>query len=141
MPYASISDVQNLIKWTTFTHTSTVTRQQISRELENADAEINSRIGRLYQVPVEDENDRKLLAYISARLTAYEIAKILVAQAGGELPEVVVQWKNSAEERLGKIINEELVLQNTDTRMERADGLSSGMKGKEPVWKKGVDQW
>ena len=142
--YCQAEDVQRLIKWIHFTMVSKVKLEDIEQFIKEVDSYIDSRISRIYEVPVTHETDMVILGYASARLAAYEAAKILIAQAGGDLPAIVEQWKISAEERINSILSGEVILGNTDRRRP-ASGLYSHTAhdpdAPKRQWEVGKEQW
>jgi hypothetical protein len=147
--YCSISDVQSLIKWTTFTTTSKVNTNDVADFILEADALINGRIALIYNTPITNVDDVEILKFISTRLAAYEVAKVLVMQTAGKMPEIAYSWKNSADKRIMQIISRDLILPNS-TEKDSTNGLYSftshgnsdnDYEDTEPVWKLETEQW
>jgi len=144
--YSTVEDVQRLVKWITFTATSKLTNDDIENMIKEADGKINGTIGQVYQIPVTDETDKVILSYASARLAAYEAAKVLIAQAGGDLPAIVQEWKTSAEEYLAKIRSRDIILENTPRRAIESSSAIYSHTAHDPAapkkqWELGKDQW
>jgi phage gp36-like protein len=116
MAYCDYTDIQRLIKWVTFSTSSKITISDLTNEyIPDADNYIDSKLERLYTVPITDSDDiNNILKYISARFAASEAAQVLVLQASGQIPQVVSQWRKDATERLDKILNLEIDLPNSD---------------------------
>ena len=145
MAYCEVADVQQRIKWITFGATSTLTTGDIEDLIEEADAETDARIGQIYTVPVTNAADLKLVKFASVTLATYAAAKILMAQAGGDLPKIVQDWKDEAETRIDKIQTREIFLENTVTRELAVNGPYSHT-AHDPdaparTWELGEDQW
>lgn len=150
MAYSTLANVQSLIKWCTFSATSKVTSTEVAgTHIAEADAYIDGKISKKYQVPITDSDDIKILSFISARIAACKIAEILVLQTSGELPEIVSKWCEDANMRLGEILSFTLDLPNS-TKLDSTRGLYSytahgnsdnDNAGVAPVWEIGEDQW
>lgn len=140
MAYSTYSDVASLIKWTTFTTTSKVTTTEIGTIISEIDAMIDSALSKRYVVPITDSEDLKIMKYISSRLSAVEVAHILVLQASGEIPEVVNYWKEQAMLRLESIVNGDLELTGS-TVTDSTSGWANDTVSADPIWKLREDQW
>jgi len=139
--YCQIKDIQRMIKWTKFQYNNVLDPSDVEEFIHEAEAEVNSRLSKKYITPVA-EGDIRIVKYVVVRLTAFSIAKVLVAQAGGDLPETVIRWEEQAEKRLQDILAGELELPETEKNPSwQADGSLLSIKDSEPFWKKGVDQW
>lgn len=146
MAYSVTADVQRLIKWITFGDTSKLTSSDITAIIAEVDAAIDGQIGQIYSVPVSNATDVKIVGYASARLAAYEAAKILINQAGGDLPQAVEEWKSDAEKRVAAVLERRIMLENTSRRtISTGQGIYSHtahhVDRKERTWKIGTDQW
>jgi len=141
--YSQVSDVQRLIKWITFSSSSKLTNDDIESMIKEADAVIDAKIGRIYNVPVTDSNDQIILTYASARLAAYEAAKVLIVQAGGDLPAIVEGWKNSADSYIASILNSDLTLENTAKRTATSGiyNYTSQPEAPDRIWELDKEQW
>ena len=144
MYYSTVEDIQRLIKWITFSSTSKLTSEDIESMISEADARIDGMIGSIYQTPITNENDKTILTYASTRLAAYEVAKVLIVQAGGELPAVVEGWKTSADNYIAKLQGREIVLENTD-RQTKGGAIYSHTahdpKAPARIWELDKEQW
>jgi hypothetical protein len=150
MAYSVLADVQSLIKWITFDATSKVTSTEVtSTFIAEADAYIDSKLERIYAVPVTDADDIEILRYISCRKAACAIAKVLMLQASGQFVEIVKSWCEDAETKLQEILDGTVTLPNT-TEVDTTSGLYSYMAHgngdndyaeSEPIWKRTEDQW
>lgn len=146
MAYSVRADVQRLIKWITFSETSKLTNDDIDGMISEADARIDGMIGNIYEVPVTDSSDKKILTFASTRLAAYEAAKVLIVQAGGDLPAVVEGWKSSADNYIAKLVSRTIVLVNTSKRARpETSGLYSytadDVDAPDRTWELEKDQW
>ena len=147
MAYSALADVQRLIKWFVFTSTSVpLNTADVAALISEADAEINGMIGQLYTIPVTNATDIAILQYASLRMAAYAAAKILISQAGGDLPQAVQDWQTEAETRIARLQNRELVLENTGMRtVSKGAGLYSHTANHPDaparVWQLEKDQW
>jgi|WetSurMetagenome_2_1015567.scaffolds.fasta_scaffold180052_3 hypothetical protein len=149
MAYSSASDIQALIKWVVFSTSSKVTLAELDNYISDADAFINSKLERVYVVPITHLNDIEILKYISARFAACEVAQVLILQAGGKIPDIVTQWRKDATERLALILDLTIDLPNT-TKLVSSNGLYSyTYNGNEendyedtpPIWNMSKDEW
>ena len=62
MAYCLYTDVQKIIKWTTFSATSKVTTSDITNFfIPEADAYIDAKLERVYVVPITDSDDITIL--------------------------------------------------------------------------------
>jgi hypothetical protein len=147
--YCNVENVQSLIKWTTFTDSSKVTRNDVTNFILEADAFINNRLNSVYETPITDNDDTEILKYISCRLAAFEVAQVLVLQTSGKMPEITYQWKGTATKRLGQIISRDIILLNS-TQQDTTKGLYSftshgnsdnDYEDTDPLWKLGTEQW
>jgi hypothetical protein len=147
--YCNIENVQSLIKWTTFTDSSKVTRNDVTNFILEADAFINNRLNSAYETPITDNDDTEILKYISCRLAAFEVAQVLVLQTSGKMPEITYQWKGTAIKRLEQIISRDIILPNS-TEKDSTNGLYSftshgnldnDYADTDPQWKLGTEQW
>jgi hypothetical protein len=150
MAYSTIDDVQALIKWLIFTASSKVTSADVTNiHIPEADAYIDSRIASVYVTPITDATDLKVLKFISERIAACNIAKILVLQTSGDLPEIVKTWCDDAETRLNEIVTKTITLPNT-TPQDSTRGLYSftahgsadnDYDDVDPLWCLDKEQW
>jgi len=144
--YCEVQDVQRFIKWVKFGEESKpINNQDVEYFIDESDAEIDGRIGSVYEVPIQDENDRKIVGYISARLTAYTVAKILVGQAGGEIPDTIQEAKKEADKRIEDILARKVILENTPIRARRHSALYSytahNPEAPDIKWQLDKEQW
>lgn len=114
MAYCDSGDIQSLIKWVIFTNASKVTLTELEQYISDADTIIDSKLERIYQVPITDMDDINILKYISARLAASEVAQVLVLHANGQIPPVIRKWQESAYEHLEKIVDGTIKLVNSN---------------------------
>lgn len=122
MAYCTISDVQRLMKWFTFSSTSKITSDEITNYfIPEADTIIDSKLARVYTVPITDADDIEIIKYISCRIVACEASHVLVLQASGEISEIVKRWCELAKEKLDAILNQDILLPNSDL-LDSADG-------------------
>jgi hypothetical protein len=143
MAYATLANVQALIKWVTFSASSKVTSTEVTdMHIVEADAYIDSKLCKKYQVPITNATDLKVLQFISTRLAAVKIAEILVLQTSGEMPAIVERWFMDANARLEEILNFTVDLPSS-TKLDSTRGLYSYTDTEEidPIWKIGEDQW
>lgn len=125
MAYCALEDVQKLIKWFTFSTTSKITSTEITSEwIPEADTVIDSKLRRVYTVPITDADDIEILKYVSCRIVACEVAHVLVLQASGEISEIVTRWCEQAKERLNEILTLDVLLPNSDLLDD--SGVSGG---------------
>lgn len=150
MAYCDYTDIQRLIKWVVFSGSSKITITDLTNEyIPDADNYIDSKLERLYTVPITDSDDiDNILKYISARLAASEAAQVLVLQASGQIPPVVKEWKKDAEARLEKILNLEIDLSNSD-KLTLTHGRfysytahgDDDNDAPDAIWEMNTDQW
>lgn len=139
--YCQIDDVQRLIKWTRFQYNNVLDPGDVEEFIKEAEAEVESRLSKKYQLPIA-EDDKRIVKFIVVRLASFSIAKVLVVQAGGDIPETVLEWKNEAEARLKQILDDEVQLPETPEDPQwKPDGGLLSIKSSEPYWKKNTDQW
>jgi len=144
MAYSTIEDIKRFIKWTNFSFSNTLEPNDIKEFIDEADAEIDGRLSKVVNLPIseDEEVDRKLLKYVSIRLASYNIAQILISQAGGDLPATVQNWKEDAERRIEKIIDGEIDLDSAVVKeTDYSDALTSGTIGQDKYWKRDEEQW
>jgi len=152
MAYCVLADVQKLLKWFTFTSTSKVTSDEITNYyIPEADTVIDSKLQRVYTVPITDSDDIEILKYISCRIVACEVAHVLVLQASGEISDIVTRWCDQAKERLNDILTQDVLLPNSEL-LDDADGgrlysftahgsSSLGAEAPDPIWRLNTTQW
>lgn len=152
MAYCVLADVQKLLKWFTFTSTSKVTSDEITNYyIPEADTVIDSKLQRVYTVPITDSDDIEILKYISCRIVACEVAHVLVLQASGEISDIVTRWCDQAKERLNDILTQDVLLPNSEL-LDDADGgrlysftahgsSSLGEEAPDPIWRLNTTQW
>ena len=148
MAYCLIADVQTLIKWLTFAAGTKVTSTEVTDfHIAEADKFIDDKLSARYTVPITNTNDIKTLKYISERLAAVEAAMVLAVQAGGDIVEVVEQWKKDALARLELILTGATPLETTpitSSLEQTANGLWSytacDPDAPEIQWKLGKDE-
>jgi hypothetical protein len=128
----------------TFTNNSKVTLTDLQNYITDSDDFINSKIKRVYQVPITDIEDVNILKYISARLTATEVAQVLVLQASRQIPPTVKIWCDSALERLDRILDSTIDLPNS-SKVISNKGLYSYTADSNndctPMWTLKGDEW
>lgn len=144
MAYCDSSDIQSLIKWVTFSATSKVTTTELQEYISESDTIIDAKLDRIYQVPITNADDINILKYISARLTASEVAQILVLHSAGQIPPVIKKWQDSAYEQLEKIVEGIIELPNS-AKATNSKGLYSYTADKNnnctAVWSMKDDNW
>lgn len=144
MAYSDSNDIQSLIKWVTFSNTSKITITELQQYISDADTIIDSKLERIYQVPITDMDDINILKYISARLAASEVAQVLVLHAAGQIPPVITKWQKTAYEQLEKIIDGTIELSNS-TKLVSNKGLYSYTADTanecDPIWTMSGDEW
>jgi len=147
--YSTVADIQSLIKWTTFSTSSKVTTTEVTEYITEADTYIDSKLERIYVVPITNANDIEVLKYVSSRFAAVEVAQILILQASGEIPSIIKEWNNKAKERLDKILTLEIDLPNsTKVELSTSGKLYSftaygddDNAAPSSQWNTGVDEW
>jgi hypothetical protein len=82
MAYCTQAHVEGEFKDNTFTVSTSVTIADVARFIEETDAEIDSKIGRKYVVPVTGATSILLLRMISVTLVSERIKKIIAIKAG-----------------------------------------------------------
>ena len=152
MAYCELEDVQKLLKWFTFGAFSKVTSSEVtSYFIPEADKIIDSKLQRVYTVPITDSDDIEILKYISCRIVACEIAHVLVLQSSGEISPIVNRWCDQAKEKLDALLTQDILLPNS-TLLDNVDGgrlysftahgsSTLGEEAPDPTWNMGVDQW
>lgn len=144
MAYSDSNDIQALIKWATFNTNSKITLAELTGYILDADTIIDSKLERIYQVPITNVDDINILKYISARLAASEIAQVLVLQANGEIPPVISNWQKVANDRLERIVDGTIDLPNS-TKLVSNKGLYSYTADTAnectPKWTMSGDEW
>lgn len=144
--YSQVEDVQRFIKWFTFEEDSKpLNTSDVNHFIKESDSKIDAMLRRVYEVPVIDDSDKELVGFISARLTAYTTAKILVGQAGGDIPDTIQEAKNQAEERLDDLLTLRLLLENTPFKIRSGSSLYSHTahdpKAPSIKWEREKEQW
>jgi len=114
MAYCSIADIQRLMKWFTFSASSKVTTTDVTTYyIPEADTIIDSKLQRVYEVPITNADDINIIKFISCRICACEIANVLMLQASGELSDIVQRWCDQAKEKLEAILTQDILLPNS----------------------------
>lgn len=78
--YAAVSDIQGEFKNITFSTSTSVPTANVTRFLDEADAEINAKIGQIYETPIDSTNNPisfKILRHIEIDLVASRIKAIV----------------------------------------------------------------
>lgn len=146
MAYCVIDDVKAEFKSITFTGSdAAVTEADVTEFIVQADAEINSRIGLRYQVPVTAEATAlSLLKMISIWLVSARIKEITeVKDVREEVnQDVKADSASRARKMLDQIAKGEINLIGA-TLASTADGVNSYVSANnvERVFKKDTDQW
>ena len=148
MAYSTVTNVQALIKWITFSASSKVTSTEVTdTHIVEADAYINSKLSKKYATPITNSTDIKVLQFISSRMAACKIAEILILQTSGEMPAIVERWYLDANTRLDEILNFTVDLPNS-TKLDSTRGLYSftaygnGTEdAPDPQWELNEEQW
>lgn len=122
MAYCELEDVQKLLKWFTIDSNSKITSDEVTNSwIPEADETIDAKLQRVYTVPITNADDIEILKYISCRIVACEMAHVLVLQANGKISDIVMRWCTQAKDRLDAILNQEILLPNSDL-LDSADG-------------------
>jgi hypothetical protein len=152
MSYCGLVDVQKLLKWFTFSSSSKVTSSEVtSYFIPEADKIIDSKLQRVYIVPITNADDIEILKYISCRIVACEIAHVLILQSSGEVSPIVNGWCEQAKEKLDAILTQDILLPNS-TLLDDSDGgrlysftahgsSTLGEDAPDPVWYINTNQW
>jgi hypothetical protein len=152
MAYCTIADVQKLLKWFIFSASSKVTSTEVtSYYIPEADTIIDSKLSRIYEIPITDSDDIEVLKFISCRIVACEIAHVLILQSGGEISEIVSRWCEQANERLNDILTQVILLPNSTLLDNSGDSGgrlysftahgNSDNDAPESIWKLNEEQW
>lgn len=144
MAYSDSNDIQSLIKWVTFTNTSKITITELEQYISDADTIIDSKLEKIYQVPITNMDDINILKYISARLAASEVAQVLVLHASGQIPPVISKWQKSAYEQLEKIMDRTIDLSNSTKLVSNKELYSYTADTNNectPRWTMSSDEW
>ncbi|MHB8182859.1 MAG: hypothetical protein ACYDDN_03785 [Candidatus Desulforudaceae bacterium] len=139
--YHDQGDVEGLLSQIrcTFSETSTITLTKLATYIEDTERYADSRLAKVYAVPIEDTEAKAVLKPICTMLTAAKCWRILYAAQAGE-SDKAKEWQKEAEAALGMIVNEEMAFGDA-AKARAAAGLASGMKDSSPIWKLGQDQW
>ena len=152
MAYCELADVQKLLKWFTFTSSSKITSDEVTNYyIPEADTIIDSKLQRVYEVPITDTDDIEIIKFISCRMVACEIAHVLVLQADGEISDIVKRWCEQAKERLNDILTQDILLPNSNL-LDDTDGgrlysftahgsTDLGEEAPDPIWRLNTTQW
>jgi phage gp36-like protein len=143
MSYATQSHIEAEFKDVTFSTTTAVTPTDITRFLEEADAEIDSKLSLKYATPITGTNALIIVRLIEIWLVKSRVSEILRVktgrpesdQEGGDPGERARQW-------LTDLVSEKMRL--TDgTRASSYDGVRSYAleNSLEHVFDKDIDQW
>jgi phage gp36-like protein len=146
MAYSTTAQVASEFKDITFNATSAVTDTEVDRFIEEADAEIDGRVGKRYEVPVTGTASLKILRTISIGIVADRIRDILELK-NPTMPELEqgIRPKSSAakaRKMLEQISKGDLLL--SDATLANAHmGMKSFAvdEGLEYEYQSGVPQW
>ena len=150
MAYCGLADVQKLLKWFTFSTDSKVTTTEVtSFYIPEADKTIDSKLQRIYTVPITNVDDIEIIKFISCRIVACEIAHVLILQSNGEISEIVTRWCDQAKERLEQILSQEILLPNSTLLASEGRLYSFCAHGNDtldeeapdPIWNMNENQW
>jgi hypothetical protein len=154
MSYCGLEDIQRLLKWFTFSASSKITSSEVtSYFIPEADKIIDSKLQRVYTVPITDSDDIEIIKFISCRIVACEISHVLVLQSSGEISPIVNRWCEQAKEKLDAILTQDILLPNSTLLDDSGDSggrlysftaHGSDTLGKEapdPIWYSDTDQW
>ncbi len=146
MAYSTFAQVSSEFKSITFSATTEVTSTEITRFIEEADAEIDSFVGRKYVVPITQSESLKIMRMLSIWLVADRVREIMqMKDVGIEKLKQGVRAPNSAKrarDMLDKIVDGEIKLSDASLSTTH-DGVQSFAveESLEHTFKKGVDQW
>jgi len=142
--YTTVDEVQTLIRWVTFTGSTVLTTVQLEQLITETSAKIDGILATIYEVPITAAVDLGIIGYIAVRLAAYETAKIIILQAGGDIPAIVASWRDDAERLLQQLLEQEIML--SETPISRAEGgmyshTAHSPEAPERRWSFGKEQW
>jgi hypothetical protein len=154
MSYCGLEDIQKLLKWFTFSASSKITSSEVtSYFIPEADKIIDSKLQRVYIVPITNSDDIEIIKFISCRIVACEIAHVLVLQSSGEVSPIVNRWCEQAKEKLDAILTQDILLPNS-TLLDDSGGSGGrlysftahgsdtlGEEAPDPIWNMNTDQW
>jgi hypothetical protein len=145
MAYCTKTQVAGEFNGLTLNSTSVPTDTTVDRFIEEADAEIDGRLGLKYSAPITGATSLIIVRTISIGLVAERIKEVLkISGLDSKIKEEAVE-KNLAKEarkRLDEIIKGCLLLPDA-TLLSSGNGVNSFNvdNGEEHTWEKGVDQW
>lgn len=143
MAYSTNADVINEFKKLDTTN-GVITTAKIDEWIEQADAYIDGRIGKLYQVPVTGTKSLLILKEISIGFVAQRVARILevksITPKGDQyIPKDLIK---KAESRLTMIVNRELILSDASEKSTHGGVKSySSENTVKRVFNQSRDQW
>lgn len=145
MAYCNNAQVASEFKEITFSTSSSVTTADVDRFIEEADSEIDARIGTRFVVPVTGPISLITLRQISIWLVTYRIREILRVKNPSKETEQNVRDGNmraQALKMLDDIVKGLMTLADASL-INSADGVSSyGVSaGLEHTFRKGEDSW
>lgn len=146
--YASVTDIQQEFKNISFTSSTTVTDTQITRFITEAEAEINGRVGLVYQVPVDSTRSPisfALMRSLSISIVSTRVKSIMEVKTASESTSQSGGPKTAADNArsmLKDIVNQTLTLVDA-VKVDTKDGVTSfSADNAEPLtFQKDVIQW
>jgi len=144
MAYSTQPQVEGEFKDVTFTASTPVTDSDVARFIAEADAEIDSKIGRKYVVPVTGATSIILLRMISVILVSERIKKILAVKTGDSKidQDAETSKEKTARKMLDQIVKGEMLLSDA-TAVSSGGGVRSYTYENdiEPEFDVTQDQW
>lgn len=145
MAYCTVAQVEAEFKDVTFGPTTAVTSTDVTRFIEESDAEINGYIGSKYVVPIDATESLKVVRRISILIVTDRIKEILRVKTGDDKVDQATrggQLRAQAMAMLKAVLSSQIKLSDAVLN-DSGDGVSSFAvdHGLEFEWQKGVDQW
>ncbi len=144
MAYCTEAEVASEFKDVTFSTTTAVTTADVTRFIEEADAEINGRVGLIYQTPIVSTEGVKVTRLISIGIVSRRIKTILAVKTGSEKADQgSAENADTFRRMLTMIVKGEMILAGA-VKLSTGDGVqsyNSSSAGIENTFKKGEDQW
>lgn len=143
--YCESSHISGEFKGITFSASTAVTSTQVERFIEEADAEIDAKVGLKYVTPVTGTESLKVLRSISIAIVASRVRAILEVKTADSRTEQAVRGGDPAKvarEKLDQIVKGTLLLSDASLRSS-GQGMRSfnSDNAEEHTFKKNRDQW
>jgi len=144
MAYCTTANVQSEFKDITFSASTSITSTEISDFIDQADAEINGRVGLVYVTPITGSIALLIIKSISIGIVTQRVKDILAVKTGN--PDVEQEGRTNsaiaARKMLDEIVSGKMLLTDAVKRSS-GDGVKSytSINNIEHVFEKETNQW